>query len=297
MNVAVTPSTLDLGKLAQRLRAQARSAFGPEGFALLEEAADVINAIQQAQEDNAVTRTYRQALEIIGVKDCASPAKVAAEALVKTGFWRDADAPGEQEGSAGEDIRVARHAVFNLKEFRAGRSSFPGEALGILDRALDRIAGSIAGLHAPSGDKLDATVLADMRPLFEAWAASHSDGLVKPFWSEKDGRYIGSWSHDTWAAWQAALQTILQAGLKIPTDLTVLERRDTAPAAYPGTVAEQALMYRWLCSEAIYQQEVSDGWFEVKIPAPLQNDVEVTVEQFDAQVRAAMRNAPSPEGE
>jgi hypothetical protein len=41
---------------------------------------------------------------------------------------------------ADELIRQARHAVFNLKEFRAGRSTFPGEALGILEKALDGLA-------------------------------------------------------------------------------------------------------------------------------------------------------------
>jgi hypothetical protein len=61
-----------------------------------------------------------------------------------------AQAPTEAQ----EDIRVARHCVFNLKEFRAGRSIFPGEALGILESALDRLAAQAAHAGADT-ERLD----------------------------------------------------------------------------------------------------------------------------------------------
>jgi hypothetical protein len=72
--------------------------------------------------------------------------------------WKNLIAHINAWGSAGsdatdaqEDIRVARHAVFNLKEFRAGRTTFPGEALGILEKALDRLAATPS--PAPQGEQ------------------------------------------------------------------------------------------------------------------------------------------------
>jgi hypothetical protein len=59
--------------------------------------------------------------------------KAARAAITQQGA---AQAPTEAQ----EDIRIARHCLFNFKEFRAGRSTFPGEALGILENALDRLA-------------------------------------------------------------------------------------------------------------------------------------------------------------
>lgn len=89
------------------------------------------------------------------------------------------DAPASSK-PAGEvlidDIRIARHAVFNLKEFRAGRTTFPGEALGILEGCLDRLASlaTHSGAEVPSLDKLPLYKLVpgDARE----WLAPSPDG-------------------------------------------------------------------------------------------------------------------------
>jgi hypothetical protein len=52
----VTEQATALDKLAQRLRDQSRSPFGPEGFALLAEAADAIKAIARSAPPEAPTQ-------------------------------------------------------------------------------------------------------------------------------------------------------------------------------------------------------------------------------------------------
>jgi hypothetical protein len=64
-----------------------------------------------------------------------------------------------------------------------------------------------------------------------------------------------------------------------------------AQAAHAVADTEHAEMYRWLRDDAIYQQEGNDGWYEIKVSAPLQDDVSVTAQQFDVQIRAAMSAA------
>ncbi|MEH6434340.1 hypothetical protein [Massilia sp. DD77] len=86
-----------------------------------------------------------------------------------------AAAPGTQ--AATDDIRIARHALFNLKEFRAGRTTFPGEALAIMEGCLDRLA-ALQQRPAPAQATEIATITLDGRQLRHALDIINPDGLA-----------------------------------------------------------------------------------------------------------------------
>jgi hypothetical protein len=114
--------------------------------AVLEEAARLFDDNPHAEQFNCnIAESIRELKRTVSTAGAQNAEAIRNHAETKM----DNQEPRVTE-QAEEDIRIARHAVFNLKEFRAGRSTFPGEALAILEGALDRLADRQAAPVAPT---------------------------------------------------------------------------------------------------------------------------------------------------
>jgi hypothetical protein len=154
-----------------------------------------------------------------------------------------------------EDIRIARHAVFNLKEFRAGRSTFPGEALGILEGALDRLAAVRflpIEMAAQESQQTAAArdVLAERRRQIESenWAPEHDDKYhkgellaaalcyMRAADITKPGIVPGSWPWPR-AWWKPGMErrNLEKAGALILAEIERIDRAKVAPTLEDGT--------------------------------------------------------------